>query len=120
MTTRLPLIHWTLGGLLARLALISIVIVWTIPTFGLLISSLRDKDQLSISGWWNALQTVDSNARARTGNSSDQFERDGRYIIAGNLLEADDNRIVQTYGGGFLPGELTDFRAGELTTLENG
>lgn len=120
MSQRIPLFNVTLGGLLARLLLLTIVLIWTVPTFGLLISSLRDKDQLSVSGWWNALQTVTTNARARTGVAADQVEIDGRYVIAGSVLPAGSNQIVQSYGGGFLPGELTDYQPGQAVELENG
>jgi alpha-glucoside transport system permease protein len=104
MSRRLPLLGFTLGGLIARAALILIVLLWTIPTFGLFISSLRDKDQLAVSGWWTALRTMSANARGRTGDAADQFERDGNYVIAGSILPAGSNRSVATYGGGFLPG----------------
>ena len=120
MTFRLPLLNITLGGLFARLLLLGIVLIWTIPTFGLLVSSLRDKDQLSVSGWWNALQTSTANARARTGAAADQIEVDGRYVISGNVLAADANPVVQSYGGGFLPGEFTDHEAGQVIDLDGG
>ena len=120
MSIRMPLFNLTLGGLLARLALLLIVIVWTIPTFGLLISSFRDKDQLAVSGWWTALQNTTTNARARTANSEGQVERDGVYVISGSIFAPGDNRTVATYGDGFLSGELSDYAAGTRVELENG
>jgi alpha-glucoside transport system permease protein len=33
-------------------ALLLIVVIWTIPTLGLLISSLRNRDDIQQSGWW--------------------------------------------------------------------
>ena len=120
MSTRMPLFNLTLGGLLTRLALLLIVIVWTIPTFGLLISSFRDKDQLAVSGWWTALQNTTTNARARTANSEGQVERDGVYVISGSIFAPGDNRTVATYGDGFLSGELSDYAAGTRVELENG
>lgn len=120
MSNRLPLFKITPGGLIARLALLMLVILWTIPTFGLLISSLRDKDQLAITGWWTALQSVSSNARARTAGSENQVERDGRFWITGTIYLEGDPRSVQSFGDGFLPGELTDYQPGETIELENG
>src|SRR6187551_1272055 len=103
-----------------HVALLALVILWTFPTAGLLISSLRDKDQLAISGWWTSLQSVSVNARARTLNSEAQTEREGSYLISGTLFEENDNRSIQSYGGGFLQGELTDYAAGDVVALENG
>lgn len=120
MSRRIPLFKLTIGGVLARIALLSIVIVWTVPTFGLLISSLRDKDQLAISGWWMALQSVTANARARTPNSASQFERDGLFWITGSVFAQGDNRSIYSYGGGFLPGTLTEYQPNERVDLKNG
>jgi len=36
----------------ATAAAIVIAVLWTIPTFGLLLSSFRPADQISTSGWW--------------------------------------------------------------------
>jgi alpha-glucoside transport system permease protein len=38
-----------------KLALLIIVILWIIPTVGLLISSFRDSNSVNTSGWWTAV-----------------------------------------------------------------
>ncbi|MEM6891691.1 MAG: carbohydrate ABC transporter permease, partial [Pseudomonadota bacterium] len=35
-----------------NLSVIFLVVLWLIPTVGLLVSSFRDRDQISASGWW--------------------------------------------------------------------
>lgn len=132
MNARLPFLNMTFGGLLARVALLVIVILWTVPTFGLFISSLRDKDQLSISGWWTALQTTTAYEQARTASADAQVEVDGQYVISGSLFGENDTKRMRSFGGGFLPGNpdveyvqgeqqgIRDYEPGVPVTLEDG
>jgi alpha-glucoside transport system permease protein len=43
------------GGWLIRITIIVIVILWSIPTLGVLITSFRAEDLVNTSGWWTAL-----------------------------------------------------------------
>jgi alpha-glucoside transport system permease protein len=45
---------WT-GPLLVNGALALLVIIWSIPTIGLLVSSFRTRSEIQRSGWWNVL-----------------------------------------------------------------
>ena len=35
----------------------ALVIIWLVPTIGLLVSSFRDRDQISESGWWKSFSS---------------------------------------------------------------
>jgi alpha-glucoside transport system permease protein len=133
MNINIPGINMTIGGLLARATLLFLVIIWTLPTFGLFISSLRDKDQLIVSGWWSALSTSQESEQFRTGTSDAEVQRDdGMYVIAGNVFGEGGSKSVDSYGGGFLPeagdveyaaGEqpgIRDYEAGEVVDLGDG
>ncbi|MBW3619365.1 MAG: carbohydrate ABC transporter permease [Actinobacteria bacterium] len=45
------------GGWIVRIALAVIVLVWTIPTIGLLVSSFRPEAAVRTSGWWSQITT---------------------------------------------------------------
>jgi len=123
-TSRLSRVRW--GRAVAHFALLLLVVIWTFPTLGLLISSVRDKDQLSISGWWTALTTTERSGAAVLGTSDQQVLEGGRYYIRGDILPDPDHRLV-AFGtsinnpaemnvGGTLPSRL----GGEITVLEDG
>ncbi|RYE09442.1 MAG: carbohydrate ABC transporter permease [Hyphomicrobiales bacterium] len=86
------------GRLFTHLALLVLVIIWTVPTAGLLISSLRDKDQLAVSGWWTALSTSVSQNVVRLPVADQQVEQDGRFVISGNVFGTDTHKQISGFG----------------------
>ncbi len=70
-----------------NLAVLIIVALWTLPTLGLLVSSLRDKNLIATSGWWTAVTTTERSAQGRTKDATTQVEKDGKFVISGNLFE---------------------------------
>ncbi len=97
MNRHVPGLRITWGRLLTHVSLLLLVTVWTVPTIGLFVSSLRDKDQLIISGWWTAFSTTERNAFGRTGAANAQVEVGGRYVIEGSFL-TDPRRSIVSYG----------------------
>jgi alpha-glucoside transport system permease protein len=108
-----------LGRLAAHLALLFFVALWTFPTVGLLISSVRDKDQLAVSGWWTALGNSTTQAAARVGRASDQVEEAGRFVIKGNIL-GDDARGKQVESFGITNAEVAAAPAGGTLPMRDG
>lgn len=84
----------SLGKIAANIALLLLVAIWTFPTIGLMVSSVRDKDQLSISGWWTALTTTERSAAAVLGSADQQVQENGQYVISGNVLQDPNNTVI--------------------------
>lgn len=117
----------TPGRAAAHLALLLLVVIWTIPTFGLLISSVRDKDQLAVSGWWTALTTVERSSVGVLGTAADQVEEGGQYVIRGNVLGEGSNQSIVSFGTSinnpteFAVGSPAEMRVGgEIVVSEDG
>ena len=47
--------RFAFGPILVNGTLALICLLWTIPTLGLLISSIRAREDITSSGWWTAL-----------------------------------------------------------------
>lgn len=110
-TKRSPLL-WVV-----HLSVLLLVVLWTLPTAGLLISSFRDKDQLAVSGWWTALATSSQNIVFRAPGASGQVEKDGKFVIAGNVLE---NRGGVVAAWSTNVNKPSEFAPGTSTTLRDG
>lgn len=41
-------------GLVLHLSVVFLMVIWAVPTLGLLVSSFRPQEELSTSGWWTA------------------------------------------------------------------
>ena len=110
---------FSFNKLLVHLILLMFVLIWTLPIFGLFVSSLRNKDQLIISGWWSALRTTERNEVGRTGDMDDQFERDGLYVIAGSFFEeGSGKKNIKTLGLG--QNELDAYAVSEAVDMGDG
>jgi alpha-glucoside transport system permease protein len=115
---RIPFFNLTLGGFLVRFTLLLLVVMWTIPTFGLFISSFRDKDLLPISGWWTALGMANRSEAARTGTADDQVEQDGVYVISGSVFAEGALGSVNAFG--VRAAAAGEFQAGTEAELDDG
>ncbi len=107
-----------LGRFGVHLAVLAFVVVWTIPTLGILVSSLRDKDQITASGWWTALSTSSQTGAGRLGTAADQVEKDGRFLITGNLFGAGDAATLTAFGT--RSQEPAGYEAGAVAELGDG
>lgn len=95
-----------------------LVALWTVPTLGLLISSVRDKDQLTQSGWWTALSATESNEFYRTPEAGAQTREDDQFVIEGNVFASDQGQSIESWS--LNPRDLSAYEPGETVTLDNG
>jgi alpha-glucoside transport system permease protein len=116
-----------IGRLFTHLSLFLIVFIWTLPTIGLLVSSVRDPEQLALSGWWTTFSTTNISDFGRMGVAADQVQENGVYVIRGNLLAEGTNRTIATFGatnatlGDNPAGATIEMRqGGQVTVQANG
>ena len=112
-----------------HISVAALVIIWLIPTLGLLVSSFRTADQISASGWWRALFPAEQNLTLRTAPPDNQVQQNGLYVIEGNLFTDTGQAASQISAFGtsaravddFAPGETAELRrGGEITVEDNG
>lgn len=104
-----------------NLAAAFLVILWTVPTFGLLVSSFRDRDQIAASGWWKAPFAATASAFVRAGTAADQTQENGLYVIAGTVLGKGEalsrwgtnSREPEAYA----PGDVAELKDGQSLTV---
>ena len=115
------------SSIIAQLILLIFVIVWILPTFGLFISSFRDKDLLAISGWWTSLITTQVNEIYRTENKDAQIQDNNTYIIKGNIFDNQSGKKITNFGitskniNQFLVNNTAVLKdESKLTVFENG
>lgn len=99
-----------------NIAAFLLVLLWTIPTLGLLVSSFRDRDQILSSGWWQSFSAQEATGFVRTGTGDDAVQRDGQYVIEGTVLEEGQSLI----GWGTRAREPAAFAPGDTAEIGDG
>ncbi|WP_192361303.1 carbohydrate ABC transporter permease [Mesorhizobium mediterraneum] len=101
-----------------HIAVFIFVAIWTIPTLGILISSLRDKDQIIASGWWNSFASSTQTEAGRLPPASAQVEKGGKFVLEGNIFGDDAARDISAFG--VKSAAPTQYPAGTTADLGDG
>jgi alpha-glucoside transport system permease protein len=107
-----------LPRLLLHLSVLLIVILWLVPTAGILITSIRDRDQITTSGWWTAFSSSTQTQAARLGAPSAARQQGSNYVISGNVFEDGVGGRVREFGTRIA--DPREFEAGEAADLGEG
>ncbi len=108
-----PALKWAVN-----IAVVFLVVAWTLPTFGILISSLRDKNQLALTGWWTSLTSSERNLRPQRAPAPETAVQDGdRWVIAGSLL---DGEAATASRFGISSQDVKAYEVGETVDLNDG
>lgn len=101
-----------------HIAVLIFVAIWTVPTLGILVSSLRDKDQIIASGWWNSFSSSSQTEAGRLPAASAQVEKDGKFVLAGNIFGDGAARNISAFG--VKSAAPTQYPAGTTADLGDG
>ncbi|AZO56891.1 MULTISPECIES: carbohydrate ABC transporter permease [unclassified Mesorhizobium] len=101
-----------------HIAVLVFVAIWTIPTLGILVSSLRDKDQIVASGWWNSFASSSQTEAARLPPASAQTQKDGKFVLEGNIFGDGAKRNISAFG--IKAAAPTQYPAGTSADLGDG
>lgn len=123
MTLAQRLSHIGPARLFVHLAVLAIVVIWLVPTLGIFVSAVRDKDQIVASGWWTAFAGSSQTVAVRLAPADQQKQEGGSSVISGSVLDSGSGRTVQAYGvrvqqpSAFKAGETADVGDGETLTI---
>lgn len=116
-----------LPRLIVHISVLFVVLLWLLPTLGILVSSLRDKDQLVVSGWWTAFSSSSQTQALRLADPATQKQEGDRFVISGNVFENGAGGKISAFGvrvqdpEAFPAGEAADLGEGEsLVINEDG
>src|SRR5215468_8864316 len=101
-----------------HIAVLAFVVLWTIPTLGILVSSLRDKDQIVASGWWSSFASSSQTEAGRLPAASAQVQEGDKYVIKGNVFGDGPAREISAFG--VKSANPTEFAAGTTADLGDG
>ncbi len=107
----------TFTSVLSQLLLLFFVVAWIVPTFGLFISSLRDKDVLAISGWWTSFTTTEINEIYRTEGKDAQIKEGNYYFIKSNLFDGGQEKEIFRFG--VTSKNIDEYEVGEIALFKD-
>ena len=107
----------TFTSVLSQLLLLFFVVAWIVPTFGLFISSLRDKDVLAISGWWTSFTTTEINEIYRTEGKDAQIKEGNYYFIKSNLFDGGQEKEIFRFG--VTSKNIDEYKVGETALFKD-
>jgi len=99
-----------------------LVLLWVIPTIGLLVSSFRSGDQIVSSGWWNALFTQEQQL-SPIRIEGEEVAKDGVFVVEGRLFEG-SGVTVSAWGtssrepAAYAPGAVAALDEGQSVTVQ--
>ncbi|MCZ3375598.1 carbohydrate ABC transporter permease [Rhizobium sp. AG207R] len=98
-------------------AVLLIVLIWLLPTLGIFVTALRDKDQIVASGWWTAFAGSSRTTAARL-DGPDKAKPDGANFVISGTLAVEGGGKIQAFG--LRVQEPAAYKAGAPAALENG
>ncbi|MDJ0820501.1 MAG: carbohydrate ABC transporter permease [Paracoccaceae bacterium] len=84
-------------SLVTNASVVFLVLLWLIPTVGLLVSSFRDRDQISETSWWTSMFPVESAFRVQPDAGGATQEGDV-FVLTGNVFGEDGSGTVSAFG----------------------
>ena len=94
----------TLAGIPIRLFIFAVLVIWTIPTLGLLVSSFRTQQAIAGSGWWQGLFNFTDFSQWTTANYQ-------RVLYADQMANAFFNSLLITIPSTVIPITMAAFAA---------
>ena len=114
--------------IVTHLAVLAIVVLWLIPTVGLFVSSFRERDQISATGWWKTPFPTEQVDRTDRLDPEKAVEENGGFAIRGNLFAeglAPIEGNISAFGDSgrdptaFEAGATAELGEGETLTVES-
>ncbi|MDU8910664.1 carbohydrate ABC transporter permease [Aestuariicoccus sp. MJ-SS9] len=72
-------------SIVTNATVVFLVLLWLIPTIGLLVSSFREREQISETGWWASMFPVEQAYRVQPDPEGARAEG-GIFVLEGNLF----------------------------------
>jgi alpha-glucoside transport system permease protein len=99
------------GGWFVRITILVVVILWLIPTVGVLITSFRPEQQVETTGWWTAFAHVFESGQWTLQNYRDALD-------AGGFENAFLNSLAVTIPSTVMPITIAAFAAYAFSWME--